>query len=64
VRYFHKHHGRLQATLLRAFLLSTYAYQLLREGTKWLVGHKRPLRAERIRAYRQVLSSRLRGGVA
>ena len=38
------------ATLLRAFLLSTYAYQLLREGTKWLVGHKRPLRAERIRA--------------
>ena len=62
VRYFAKHHGRLQAGLLRAFLLSTYVYQLAREGGKWLVGHKRPLRAERVRAYRQVLRSGLRGG--
>jgi N-acetylglucosaminyl-diphospho-decaprenol L-rhamnosyltransferase len=61
VRYFRKHHGRLQAEALRWFLLATYAYQLLREGAKWLVGHKRPLRAERVRAYRQVLASGLRG---
>ena len=63
VRYFHKHHGRLQAEALRWFLLATYAYQLLREGLKWLVGHKRSLRAERVRAYRQVLGSGLRGVV-
>lgn len=64
VRYFRKHHGRLQAEALRWFLLATYAYQLLREAAKWLVGHKRPLRAERVRAYRQVLGSGLRGRAA
>ncbi len=59
VRYFHKHYGTLQAEALRWFLLATYVYQLAREGFKWLVGHKRPLRAERMKAYRQVLRSRL-----
>jgi GT2 family glycosyltransferase len=61
VRYFRKHHGAFQAGVLRWFLLSTYVYQYAREGIKWLVGHKRPLRAERLRAYRQVLRSGLRG---
>lgn len=60
VRYFRKHHGSLQAEALRWFLLATYVYQLAREGLKWLVGHKRPLRVERMRAYRQVLRSGLR----
>jgi len=60
VRYFRKHHGSLQAEVLRGFLLATYVYQLGREGLKWLVGHKRPQRAERIKAYCQVLRSRLR----
>jgi len=60
VRYFRKHHGPLQAGLLRRFLLATCVYQLAREGLKWLVGHKRPLRAERVRAYWQVLRSGLR----
>jgi N-acetylglucosaminyl-diphospho-decaprenol L-rhamnosyltransferase len=60
VRYFRKHHGWLQAEMLRWFLLATYVYQLAREGLKWLVGHKRPLRAERMRAYSQVLRSGLR----
>ena len=60
VRYFRKHYGSLQAEALRWFLLATYVYQLAREGLKWLVGHKRALRAERIRAYRQVLRSGLR----
>ncbi|MGC9333114.1 MAG: glycosyltransferase family 2 protein [Anaerolineae bacterium] len=63
VRYFRKHHGSAQAELLRWFLLATYAYQWAREGLKWLVGHKRPLRAERLKAYRQVLRSGLRGSV-
>ncbi|HSR29871.1 MAG TPA: glycosyltransferase family 2 protein [Anaerolineae bacterium] len=63
VRYFRKHHGTFQAETLRWFLLSTYVYQLGREGFKWLVGHKRPLRAERVRAYYQVLKSGLRGSL-
>jgi GT2 family glycosyltransferase len=61
VRYFAKHHGRFQAGVVRWFLLATYLYQMGREGAKWLVGHKRPLRAERVKAYRQVLRSGLRG---
>lgn len=60
VRYFRKHHGRFQGEALRCFLLLTYVYQLGREGLKWAAGHKRPLRTERIRAYWQVLRSRLR----
>lgn len=64
VRYFHKHHGSLQGKALRWFLLATYVYQLAREGLKWLVGHKRSVRAERVRAYRQVLQSGLRGGLS
>ncbi len=60
VRYFRKHHGPWAARLLRAFLLLTYAYQLALEGAKWLLGHKRPLRAARVKAYWQVLRSGLR----
>lgn len=63
VRYFGKHHGAFQAEALRWFLLATYVYQAAREGLKWLVGHKRALRAERVRAYRQVLRSGLRGNL-
>ena len=63
VRYFRKHHGAFQAEILRWFLLLTYAYQMAREGLKWLIGHKRPLRAERVQAYRQVLKSGLRGNL-
>ncbi len=59
IRYFCKHHGPWQAGVLRLFILTTYLYQLIVEALKWLVGHKRPLRAERVRAYRQVLESRL-----
>lgn len=60
VRYFHKFHGAFQGELVRGFLLATYVYQLVREGGKWLLGSKRPLRAERVRAYWQVLRSGLR----
>ena len=59
VRYFRKHHGAWKAEALRLFLLATYVYHLLEEAFKWLVGHKRPLRAERVKAYWQVLRSRL-----
>jgi N-acetylglucosaminyl-diphospho-decaprenol L-rhamnosyltransferase len=59
VRYFRKYHGRVQGGIVRAFLLATYGFQWVREGLKWLVGHKRPLRAERMRAYSMVLRSGL-----
>ncbi len=59
VRYFYKHHGALAAELLRLYLLALYAAQLALEAIKWLVGHKRALRRERVRAYWQVLRSRL-----
>jgi len=66
IRYFHKHHGWLQATLLRGFLWMTYAYRLTEEWAKLVLGHKPDLRRERVAAYRQVLASGLhspRGGV-
>ena len=62
IHYFRQHHGRWAGTILRAFLLLTYLYQLLEEGGKWLLGHKRPLRIQRMRTYWQVLGSGLRMG--
>lgn len=61
VRYAYKYHGRLVASLLRVWLLGQYVAQIVIEGVKWTLGHRRPLRAQRVRAYRQVLASRLRG---
>ncbi|MFQ6014445.1 MAG: glycosyltransferase family 2 protein [Anaerolineae bacterium] len=61
VTFFRKHYGPRQAEILRLFLLATYLYQLVLEGLKGLVGHKRQLRWERVAAYRQVLRSGLRG---
>jgi N-acetylglucosaminyl-diphospho-decaprenol L-rhamnosyltransferase len=60
VYYFRKYHGALAAESLRLFLLGTYASQVVLEGTKWVVGHKRALRQERIAAYLCVLRSGLR----
>lgn len=56
-------HGSLVAELLRLFLLCSYVVRLVREGAKWLVGHKRPLRWQRIirdwRAFRSLLRPRV-----
>jgi GT2 family glycosyltransferase len=60
VRYFSKFHGPFVGGIVRLFLLAGYVWQIGLEGAKWLVGHKRPVRAERIRAYGQVLRSGLR----
>jgi len=60
VSYFRKHHGVFAGEVLRIFLLATYVYQLGSEAFKWLVGHKRHLRRERISAYLRVLRSGLR----
>jgi hypothetical protein len=60
VYYFRKHHGPLVGESIRVFLLATYVLQLGLEAAKWLVGHKRALRSERMRAYVHVLRSGLR----
>jgi GT2 family glycosyltransferase len=59
VRYYRRRYGRPFGELLRAFLLLTYVVQIGQEGAKWLVGHKRPLRRQRIGAYLAVLRSGL-----
>jgi GT2 family glycosyltransferase len=59
VRFFRKTRGAFVAEILRAFLLAMFAFQLVEEATKWLVGHKRALRAARVKAYWQVIQSGL-----
>ncbi|MCC6606378.1 MAG: glycosyltransferase family 2 protein [Anaerolineae bacterium] len=60
LRYFRKYHGRLAAGVLRLFLLVSYGWQLTLEAIKGAVGHKRPLRWQRVKAYWMVLRSGLR----
>jgi GT2 family glycosyltransferase len=55
LRYFRKFHGRGLALALRVFLLLSYSAQIVQEGAKAFIGHKRPLRLERIRTYWQVI---------
>lgn len=59
LRYYRKYHGRLAATLLRLFLLCSYVWQIGLEAAKGIVGHKRPLRWQRVKAYWLVLRSGL-----
>ncbi|MBI3286558.1 MAG: glycosyltransferase family 2 protein, partial [Chloroflexi bacterium] len=60
LRFFRKHHGRWRAGLLRWYLLLNYGYQLLVEGLKGILGHKRALRQQRVAAYWSVLRSGLK----
>lgn len=59
VRYFRKHHGARAAGFLRLSLLALYVWQIMLEAAKGILGHKRPLRRERVCAYWQVLRSGL-----
>jgi N-acetylglucosaminyl-diphospho-decaprenol L-rhamnosyltransferase len=60
LRYFRKYHGAGVAHALRVFLLLSYALQLAQETGKSLLGSKRSMRQDRIRAYAQVLRSGLK----
>lgn len=60
LRYFRKYHGRVPALILRLFLLLNYLAQMALEAGKGVVGHKRPLRWQRVQAYWLVLRSGLR----
>ncbi len=59
VLYFAKYHGRA-AGFLRAFLWCGYLWRWGEEAAKYLLGHRRALRLERLAAYGQVLRSGLR----
>jgi len=48
-------YGQRFAARLWLFLRAAYAVELATEGVKWLLGHKRRLRAQRVAIYRQVL---------
>jgi len=60
LRYFRKYHGRFPTFWLRLFLLLNYLAQMVLEAGKGVVGHKRPLRWQRVQAYWLVLRSGLR----
>jgi N-acetylglucosaminyl-diphospho-decaprenol L-rhamnosyltransferase len=62
VRYFLRWQGRGAAAGLRVWLLALYAWQGALEAGKWLLGHKRPLRATRLRMIAGILRNGLRLG--
>ncbi|MCS7251714.1 MAG: glycosyltransferase family 2 protein [Anaerolineae bacterium] len=55
IRYFRKHHGRMAAAALRAFLIGQYLWQIAIEGFKAALGHKGAMRWKRIRIYMRVV---------
>lgn len=55
LRYARHYFGTGWAAILRLFLWLTFAFQWLEESLKWLLGHRRALRRERMAAYGQVL---------
>ena len=60
LRYFRKYHGGVASGFLRVVIMKNYLIQILLEGIKGVVGHKRPLRWQRVAAYWRVLRSGLR----
>lgn len=59
VRYYHKYFGRFWAGLLRRYLLLEFRWQRLVERIKYLLRHKRDLRALRMNIYTEVIESKL-----
>ena len=55
IHYTYKYFVRGWATGLRLFLWLTFAWQWAEESFKWLLGHRRALRRERMVAYSRVL---------
>src|SRR5215212_10215254 len=54
-RYYRVHEGRMAGKAIRGYLLVVSALQLLSESAKWALGHKRALRAERVKLHVEVL---------
>jgi hypothetical protein len=60
LRYFRKYHGIFFAQILRIFLLLSFLLQVIQEGAKGLIGHKRQMRFQRVQIYWQVILSGLK----
>jgi N-acetylglucosaminyl-diphospho-decaprenol L-rhamnosyltransferase len=60
LRYFRKFHGRVPAAILRINLLFNYLVQIVLEGAKGVLGIKRSLRWQRVRAYWAVIRTGLK----
>jgi GT2 family glycosyltransferase len=61
LRYARMVYGARLALPLRLFLLAAYSAELAVEALKWLLGHRRTLRAGRLRVYAEVLRGLARG---
>ncbi|MFL5734664.1 MAG: glycosyltransferase [Chloroflexia bacterium] len=59
-RYYRLHEGHWTGRVMRAYLLAVSAVQMASEGAKWTLGHKRGVRAGRVKMHVQVLGSGLR----
>ncbi len=59
VRYFRKHHGRIQAEFLRLALLAMFGIEWFVEAGKYALGSQRLMRRARLTAYSQLIQSRL-----
>jgi GT2 family glycosyltransferase len=55
LRYTRRYFGKRWAIILNLFLRATFALQWTEETVKWLLGHRRILRRERMAAYAQLL---------
>lgn len=62
VRLARRMYGDKTAALVRAGLLASYAIQLVRECVKWMLGHRRGLRRQRVALYTRALRTGLRDG--
>lgn len=60
LRYFRKFEGRVAYFIVRFVLLTGFVGQILIEGIKYIVGHRRNLRRQRIRSYLSVVYTGLR----
>jgi len=63
LRYFRKHHGYGTYLILRVIILLLFAWQMLLEAIKGLLGHKRDMRLQRVKVYWQVLQNGLKAQV-
>jgi N-acetylglucosaminyl-diphospho-decaprenol L-rhamnosyltransferase len=59
LRYVEMAHGKRLAALVRLCVAALYGVEILVEGAKWLLGHRRDMRASRIASYRGLVRALL-----
>ena len=60
-KFYEKYYGLAVGRILRWFILATFLFQMVEEGAKLALGHKRSLRRHRLGVLWQVVRSGLRG---